>query len=115
MVADELPRRAFERTLSDHGHEPVFANGPEQAIAMANARDLRLFVIDLHHLSLQAANDLAEKLLAARPAAHAMIIHDPPAEGRSRSDISGQIQFLQRPFSMLEFISTVDQALSVEL
>ena len=115
VVADELTRRAFQRSLTDHGHTPVFAGGPDEAIAVASARNLRLCVIDLQGSPVLAATELAEELLATVPAARAIIIHDPDDSWHADGEEPGQIQFLQRPFSMFEFISSVDHALSVEL
>ena len=108
VVADDLPRRAFERALTDHGHQPVFATGHAEALALAKERAFRLCVIDLLGSSLSSATQMAEDLAETNDAMHVIIIH-----GSHANEQAGDFQLLRRPFSMFEFISTIDHALSV--
>ena len=113
LAADELPRRAFERALTDHGYEPLFARDLSDAMALAEKNSFALGIIDTYDVSLDCAVELARQLLADHPAAHAIIIHDANTAQEPLGGSSDRVRMLHRPFSMLEFISSVDDALSV--
>jgi len=115
VATDRISRLAFERVLTDHGHEPTFADTAEQAVAATNAEGLRLTVIDMPGSTIQIANQLAEDLLATNREGRLIIIHDPQDPLHTAADETNRIQYLQRPFSMLEFIANVDHALAVGL
>ena len=114
LAADELPRKAFERALTDHGYEPLFARDLSDATALAEKNSFALGIIDTYDVSLDRAMELAQQLLADNPAAHAIIIHDVNAAQQPLNGSSDRVRMLHRPFSMLEFISSVDDALSVK-
>ena len=113
LAADELPRRALERALTDHGYEPRLASNHADALALADEHSFALGVIDANDVSLELAMELTRRLLAGNPTAHAIIIHDWKSDQEHLSKTSDQIRMLYRPFSMLEFISSVDDALSI--
>ena len=114
LAADELPRRAFERTLTDHGYEPLLARDLGDAMALAEENAFALGVVDTHNVSLDSAIALARRLFANNPAARAIIVHDVSIDQEPCDGSSNRIRILYRPFPMLEFISSVDDALTVK-
>ena len=113
LAADEVPRKAFERALCDHGYEPFVAHDPDQATALAGEHSFELGVVDTQETNLSDAIDLTERLLANNPAARMIVIHDVGTDLASFNGSADRIRLLSRPFSMLEFISSVDDALSL--
>ena len=115
ISADELTRRAIGRSLTDHGHEPLFVDGRDEAMNVANSHKPRLFVIDVQGSDFTIAVGLADELLAIETTSRSIVIHESDDHWHRPEMNADRIEFLRRPFSMLEFISSVEHALSLDV
>ncbi|MCG8586231.1 MAG: hypothetical protein MI757_16105 [Pirellulales bacterium] len=115
VAPDDLTRRALERALTDHGHTAVTAANAEEAKRVAESCSWELCVVDLPGSPTLEGTELATALREFKSETRALVIHDPHDRWHAPDGESSDVHFLGRPFSMLEFISTVDRALSVGL
>ena len=94
--------------MLDHGYQPMSSDDPSEAVQLAEEYQPQLCVIGLDQSACGTAAQLAQAL---RPSAGTIIINEEDQHPRPECNVSGSLHYLKSPFSMLEFIASVDEAL----
>ena len=108
VVTDSQLRKAIERATTNHGYQSRLASDAAEAVSLAADYQPQISVIGLDDAGLSAATELADRLRAQSPTLRFIII----TATRDAKPVGAQtdsLHVLRRPFSMLQFITAVDE------
>ncbi len=107
VVTDSQLRKAIERATTNHGYQSRLASDAAEAVLLAADYQPQISVIGLDDSGLGAATELADRLRAQSPTLRFIIITT-AGDAKPVGAQADSLHVLHRPFSMLQFISAVD-------
>ena len=108
VVTDSQLRKAIECATTNHGYQSRLASDAAEAVSLAADYQPQISVIGLDDAGLGAATELADRLRAQSPTLRFIII-TAAGDAKPVGAQADSLHVLRRPFSMLQFITAVDE------